>query len=192
MKLEKTFKLADGSRAKLELRLTPTYGTGKTTVYHQPAPSEFLRVSISGEIAPRGIRFGTNASSYGQVVKSLPVNDPIRNVWELWHLNDMQAGCMHQDTTAQVGHECVDGYRYGSQWLVKLPNPHAIARLMRVFDAPGDAVIISRDSVAIAVFPDYVAAMDYMHNKTSSSIEWACKYEGYAINSVWQTEFVGI
>jgi len=192
MKLEHMVKLPNGDRALLELRLAVTPGKGKTTIYHQPAPDKFVTVSISGEIAPRGVRFGTNAGSFGQVIDALPVNDPIRNMWAVWHLNDMKAACTHQDSTSRLGDECVDGYRYGSRWLVKLPNPHAIARLMRLFNAPKDSVIISRDSVAIAVLPDYVAAMEHMHNITASSIEWACKYEGYAIASVWATDFVGI
>jgi hypothetical protein len=44
------------------------------------------------------------------------------NIWENWHLNDMQAGCTHQralnwgnDKISKPCPEC--GYKYGSKWL---------------------------------------------------------------------------
>jgi hypothetical protein len=181
MELVKDMRLTNGDRARITLRLETVTGVNGETVYHMPTPPKFLRVSISGEIAPKGVRFGTDCGAFGQIYDRLPKPSPLYNAWRSLHLNDMRAGCIHQDSTSQVGDVCNSGYSYGSKWLTKLINPAQISDLLRLFGAPDTAVIVSRDSVAVAVFPDYPAAMEFMHNNTSSSIDWAVKYEGWDI-----------
>lgn len=45
--------------------------------------------------------------------------DRIVAIWKEYHLNDLQAGCRHQ----QEQKTCPKKYRYGSRWLIKLiPN----------------------------------------------------------------------
>jgi hypothetical protein len=45
----------------------------------------------------------------------------LRNMWSRWHLNDMRAGCSHQDRNAGLGSPaCPEtGYKYGHAWLVE-------------------------------------------------------------------------
>lgn len=48
-----------------------------------------------------------------------------------WHLNDMRAGCEHQDARGQRQGKCPEcGYRYGSAWL-KRDLPLAIVEKLR-------------------------------------------------------------
>lgn len=48
----------------------------------------------------------------------------LKEIWAEWHLNDMNAACVHQSGD---NHEtCEMGYRYGTQWLVR-ELPTAIA-----------------------------------------------------------------
>jgi hypothetical protein len=57
----------------------------------------------------------------------------IMNLWEDWHLNDMNAGCSHQNYVKkltgddpEVGEKCeVCGFHYGCDWLIK-PLPAKI------------------------------------------------------------------
>ena len=63
--------------------------------------------------------------------------EQIRKIWKEWHLNDMNAGCVHQGSVEANNNKweelaqketdkCPHGYRYGSSWLVRLlPQPIA-------------------------------------------------------------------
>jgi hypothetical protein len=189
MNLERLSKTSNGERVKLELRLETVSGVGRETTNHEPAPDKFLRVSISGEVAPRGVRFGTNASSYGQVLDSLPKPSPIYNAWVNLHLNDLKAGCAHQDSTSELGDTCLKGYGYGTKWLVKLPPVLKIVELLRMFDAPQDTTIVSRDGCAVAVFPSQWDAVAYLHTVQGQSIDHATKYEGWAMYNAYEQDF---
>jgi hypothetical protein len=46
--------------------------------------------------------------------------DVLRDMWQNYHLNGMNAGCIHQDGP---GDPCPRGYKYGSSWLVQPLNP---------------------------------------------------------------------
>lgn len=63
-------------------------------------------------------------------------------LWREWHLNDMTAGCAHQevpegareaDPTGYLGDKIelcpITGYRWGSQWLVMPLTEHALGRI---------------------------------------------------------------
>lgn len=54
----------------------------------------------------------------------------ILNIWDMWHLNDLQAGCVHMgkpkkglewDTKEweRLTLQCPKGYKYGTAWLIK-------------------------------------------------------------------------
>jgi hypothetical protein len=41
----------------------------------------------------------------------------LREIWDMWHLNDMNAECVHQ---SKANHEtCENGYEWGTAWLVR-------------------------------------------------------------------------
>jgi hypothetical protein len=189
MKLNKVIRLSNGDRASLDLSLETVSGVGRETTNHETAPDKFLRVSISGEIAPKGVRFGTNAGSFGQVLDSLPKPSPIYNAWVNLHLNDMKAACAHQDTTSELGDTCLKGYGYGTKWLVKLPPVLKIVELLRMFNAPQDTTIVSRDGCAVAVFSDQWSAVEYLHRVQGQSIDYATKYAGWAMYNAYESEF---
>ena len=53
--------------------------------------------------------------------------EELLDIWQTYHLNDMQAGCQHQwDSRPPVGAECPEcGYRYGSKWNYRPIPRHA-------------------------------------------------------------------
>lgn len=116
------------------------------------------RLSITGEHYEKGQRRG-NPASAGQIVDSLgEVTEPapgwsleeiaeLAALWREWHLNDMQAGCVHQteivyedsrgyrqidlDATT-AANDCPAGYRYGSAWLTKPLTEEVLAQIERL------------------------------------------------------------
>ena len=65
---------------------------------------------------------------FGQITDDVRTVSPrLADLWERWHLNDLRAGCEHQEDVKRadpdwrerlpVGDSCpVCGYRYGSEW----------------------------------------------------------------------------
>jgi hypothetical protein len=134
-----------------------------TTTAHLPIKAH-SRLSISGQLrqVTNGRRVG-NGIAFGQIAMSLremtpcdrfgspaemaPETARLLDIWELWHLNDMRAGCMHQSrqlpkisrawypgktwepsTVWEVQRaietaKCPCGYSYGSSWLVDVLPP---------------------------------------------------------------------
>jgi len=179
MQLSKTFRLANGDRAVIDLRLEHVSSARGTVRHGESLPYGYVRVSISGELTTKGMPFGTNASSYGQVIREdMPSN--LRGVWSRWHLNDLRPGCEHQGPDAQLGDTCPEGYGYGTAWLV---NPLTVAgaqELLATFDTPVDAVIIARDGIVV----DIVRSQDVlrrMHSLVPYSVLHAVTYEGWEI-----------
>lgn len=65
------------------------------------------RLSISGEVRERG-RYGSESAGQCQdtMLELFPESKRLYEIWERWHLNDMNAGCEHQrkewNTTKKV------------------------------------------------------------------------------------------
>lgn len=137
---------ADGERVFVSLDLRPHVSSGQRTVTHQPI-GDYIEFSASGLLVPKGYR---DAEGAGQCLDALlevteakaPFTlDDIKSLhalWKEWHLNGMNAGCVHQakvvweDSTygkrvdlkgTTEANDCPANYRYGSAWLVKpLPD----------------------------------------------------------------------
>lgn len=147
---------AEGGYIVVEIKLT-TQSFDRHTIDHEPI-TNVQRLSITGEHYHPGDRRG-DPSSGGQIVDDLAlitVPAPgwsldeiaeLANIWQDWHLNDMQAGCAHQTvivyestpygrrvdlngTTA--ANTCPVGYRYGSSWLVKPLTDEVLATIARL------------------------------------------------------------
>lgn len=156
------------------------------TVDHERTPDEYAVITFGGEAAPKGVRFGTNSSAYGQIVDSLD-NPAIRRVWHRWHLNDMHAGCTHQPRVADYASvmPCAwSGYRYGSSWLVEPVPTDEMLRMLDVMRAPDDTTVVSRDGIAIDAFPTPDDAWVYLHSTHSQSVDWLTTHEGYRMTTV--------
>lgn len=80
-----------------------------------------------------------------------------------WHLNDMQAGCIHQQDgpysiyqngRSEINHPIADqvcpetGYKYGSAWLYKPVDPAVVNRLLELWHAP-----IRLDAATMQIVP---------------------------------------
>jgi len=179
MELVKELRLFNGDRARVVLRLKSALPNGRKTIGLDDVPSRgYVRVSIVGEIAPHGVRYGTNAGSYGQIVDSLP-SGALRDVWQRYHLNDMSAACAHMSGGAKLGDRCaVCGYSYGTAWLVDVLAVDEIVSVLRVFGAAPDVVIVTHDGVPVAVMPDGVAAGEYLHRVQPHSWDYALTHGG--------------
>lgn len=57
----------------------------------------------------------------------------LAQIWDEWHLNDMQAGCIHQDDDHRVCTEVDPPYTWGSAWLVREVPAEIIAELEAMF-----------------------------------------------------------
>ena len=101
----------------------------KRTIYHTPV-DEYFTLSIVGSIWNHmhtdWISGGQNYDHLLSLRRGSHKLRRIVDVWKRWHLNDLKAGCSHQQTgkysdagiSSQV---CpVTGYKYGRAWLVEL------------------------------------------------------------------------
>ena len=101
-----------------------------TTINHQKV-FEYQVLSICGEVVEYRKQ---NASNFGQIRDRLSeITQPskgftlkdiarINEIWEKWHLNDLQSHCSHQDKAIkwdQVDPCPLNGYKAGSAWLLK-------------------------------------------------------------------------
>jgi hypothetical protein len=119
------------------------------------------RLSITGVEGP--MRNGNACGSCGQIHMSYKTDEEIAKispapgwshekireffkVWDMWHLNDMRAGCQHQRAAGWgdkvitnekehpqgvLGKACpVCGYKYGTSWL-KEDVPEAVLEYLR-------------------------------------------------------------
>lgn len=134
-----TFK---GSRVLVEATIKLKAGERKTTT-HKTVPV-YQTLSISGDYN----------GGCGQIIDTLKKLDTVAipkkdlidliDIWEHWHLNDMKAGCEHQDTVNYNDPErefllwaehrkCPHGYKYGTAWLVEELPQEVIDRLTEIF-----------------------------------------------------------
>lgn len=101
-----------------------------TTINHQKVLG-YKTLSICGEVVEYRKQ---NASNSGQIRDRLSeITQPskgftlkdiakINEIWEKWHLNDLQSHCAHQDKAIkwdQVDPCPLNGYKAGSAWLLK-------------------------------------------------------------------------
>ena len=173
-------RLPDGARLRLDLRIEERAGNGRETVTHEPAPYRFLTLSIMGEHAPKGVRYGTNASSYGQVRDVLPADDPLRQLWDRWHLNDMRALCAHQSGSAadwQTIPPCTEtGYQAGHAWLVELLPGDVLAEILRAFGCA--SLVLTHDGIAVDVTTNPGRRL---HQLQGQSMHWAILHGGWDV-----------
>jgi hypothetical protein len=185
MKLSKKFRLNNGDRALIDMELKCRLIGNADTVTHEPdsLPYGYLRVSFIGEIAPKGVRYGTNASSYGQVLDDMPKG--LRMTWDRWHLNDMQAGCVHLGKGSAIGDVCeVSGYKYGHAWLVDPLTLDGALDILRVMGADHSVTVVAHDNVAVWVFDSMTEALRHMHDILPYSWDHAMEHEGWTVANV--------
>lgn len=184
MKISKEFRLSDGSRALVDLELTHRkLGTQDTVTHAGSLPYGYLRVSMSGEIAPKGVRYGTSASGHGQIVDHMP--SALRRVWSRWHLNDMNAGCTHLGKGSVIGDVCKwTGYSYGQAWLVDPLTLDGALDILRVMGALHSVTVVARDNVAVWVFDSMTEALRHMHATLPYSWDHAIRHEGWQVANV--------
>lgn len=156
-------RTAEGSRIFIEAALERQSLKGEwQTTTHETVTGEFLRLAITGSELRKGgsplrdgdwVSFGVGVGvgvvtepADGWTFKDLRKLDEIRKAW---HLNDMNAGCVHQPPESVVYREgkygreidldntpaCpVTGYRYGSAWLVTVLPADVEAWVRERFD----------------------------------------------------------
>jgi hypothetical protein len=118
--------------------------TGEFTTTSHELVSSLTRVSISGHGYYKGQKRNGDWSFGGQCVdelekirttESLTMREIVRliDIWNEWHLNDMQPGCEHQP--AEFDAVCPhSGYKYGTRWLVKVVPDDVLAELRNIGD----------------------------------------------------------
>ena len=184
MQLSKEFRLDNGDRAMVKVNLSHRELGDHNTVTHEPnsLPYGYLRVSFMGEVAPKGVRFGTNASSYGQIVAP----KVLRRVWSRWHLNDMKAGCTHLGKGSVVGDVCEwTGYSYGSAWLVDPLTLDGALDILRIMGQDHMSTwVVAHNNIAVAVFDSQTEALTYMQDTLSYSWSHAIEHEGWRVTNV--------
>lgn len=117
------------------------------TVTHGTA-SRVIRVSFMGHFYDKGSR-RKDWSGGGQcvdmveaVTRPAPELAPhqvkrLAEIWRRWHLNDMHAGCVHQEVVLgengqPTAARCPEtGYRYGHAWLYEAPPADVLDDLGR-------------------------------------------------------------
>lgn len=135
--------VADGLNVYVTARLEEVNGSAYNTVDHDPAPMAALRLSIQGEAwRPRARR---DPDMCGQIVDLVRmINPELADLWDAWHLNDMNAACAHMTLPEDKSYDArmhitcpVTGYKYGSAWLYK-PLPADIAEQLAACGVPVD------------------------------------------------------
>jgi hypothetical protein len=158
----------DGTRVYVEIELRhKDGGTWRTTEHEPVGPDGYLELSISGHTIRKG---GRTCDSAGQILDDLTRVtrpepgmvgrvDELAIVWDVWHLNGMQAGCAHQvpvyapDEYGRVVPSLdltpacpITGYRYGHAWLVRALPADVIATVQAIGQAL-DPSANTRDAV---------------------------------------------
>lgn len=141
---------------------------GRTPATHDPARARVFvdaewdgeRLSLTGTVIERGFR---TARSTGQVTDDVRSISPrLADLWDRWHLNDMKAGCSHQEAryrddpdqrptwrngyvgstgdtmgvTSAGCNEC--GYVYGTSWNTEPVPPMVLTEIRAILDAGSD------------------------------------------------------
>lgn len=186
MDFSKVFRMADGDRCDVLVTMRSEVQGDRMTVDGDRLPYGFVSVSFTGERAPWGVRFGTNASSYGQVRPGLEDDPALSRAWARWHLNGSRAGCRHQGgPSREIGEVCpFDGYRYGSAWLIDPLTLDGALDIVRVMDAPASVTVLAHDDVAVGVFSSMQKALAHLQETVSYSWDHAIRNEGWSVGNV--------
>lgn len=189
MNVSKVFRMVDGDRCDVSVTMRSEVQGHRMTVDGDELPYGFVSVSFTGERAPWGVRFGTNASSYGQVRPGLEDAPALSRAWARWHLNGMRAGCRHQGgPSREIGEVCpFDGYRYGSAWLIDPLTLDGALDIVRAMDAPTSVTVLAHDDIAVGVFDSIQDALAYLHSVVPYSWDHAIRHEGWQV-----ANFIGV
>jgi len=147
-------KASDGSRVFVEITISKTTGTYRTTEHQMGMGGK--RISIVGAEIRKG---GRTASTYGQIdLRKVRIDtsdsgwsqtdvESLRNLWAAWHLNDMKAACVHMDESkARAAFDrgetvrCRSGYAYGSAWLYQVPSARVLGEVARLAALPAGKI----------------------------------------------------
>jgi hypothetical protein len=117
----------------------------KTTINHEKV-DKYKTISITGQARHC---FGQILSVFDDplFIPCLPIKQlmSIKRVWELYHLNDLNPNCCHQNSfncnlpnyeklSLKETKKCPQRYKYGSEWLVKvIPDP-VILKILSLFE----------------------------------------------------------
>ena len=155
-------KTADGDRVYITVKLETQHCTVRTvrTVRHE-AVTEMTRLSMTGEVFQPwkrdAYRAGQCTDALAEITEpasglTLEAIKDMAAVWDRWHLNDMQAGCAHQEVVWETGRygylqpsldltpACPEtGYQYGHGWLYE-PLPSDVLQRVSTFIDTGEWV----------------------------------------------------
>lgn len=91
-------------------------------------------ISRAGQVRPTGV----SAPATGWSTEDVALLDEF---WQRWHLNDMHAGCRHQEDAGDDAPPCpVTGYHWGSAWLVEPPTDEAWVQYRRLISLPTGSI----------------------------------------------------
>lgn len=137
----------DGEKVYAEARIE-TSNTGTWQTVEHKTVTDPVTLAFSGVVIRKGGRFDRDAdwNGAGQILDSVKrIVTPLQGWsaedvaklaenWDRWHLNTMQAGCVHQPPESLVYEDSpygrrvnfehtprcpVTGYKYGSAWLTE-------------------------------------------------------------------------
>lgn len=148
-------RTAEGFKVYAEVGLGKVTNAPQSTITHERIEAGAPRVTVTFEVVNprrpgRWESFGqTRPSDRVIVAEASPVLAAVEELWADWHLNDMQAGCAHQEVVYEDAPyyrpsldatlPCpVTGYRYGSAWLHKPLNQRAHDLLAQIEAAKED------------------------------------------------------
>lgn len=156
-------RTADRERVWAEIRLEAPAGRPVEFTDHTTGPQPVV-LSICWTIASPGksedmteiqehrfLSFGQTPAHERRITKRAPSMSAaelhtIESAWELWHLNDMNAGCDHMaGVTVPEGVNAqtwkldnlvcpVTGYRYGRAWLARTVPSETVAALVAIIE----------------------------------------------------------
>jgi len=150
-------KLKTNEFARIEVEITKHVcpRLRKKTVDHKKV-TEYLALSIVGDVyTSNGTILGcgqildeinpNNIKKFAKGMNAAKLADIIR-IWDEWHLNDLNAACIHQESfilpptlntykdwkecAAKETAKCPKGYAYGSAWLLR-PLPQDVVDIVK-------------------------------------------------------------
>lgn len=154
----------DGDRVWAEIEIRPIYQSHqrshywKQTVNHKIVPLDAVEISVTFDLISYRCRevtaCGASRDEFRRITKpakGLTVGEIHRlaDLGDKWHLNGMQAGCVHQTVvwedhkygrrpSLELTPACpLTGYKYGHAWLSEIVPSNVIAEL-EAFMAKGE------------------------------------------------------
>ena len=148
---------ADGTKVYVEARFEhPHRDLWVETVDHQ-STTDRLRLALTGVTVSKYGSISRDGTwlGCGQIVDDLleltelelgwTVAEVMKlhQIWKEWHLNDLQAGCVHQHNGSNSAPCPITGYKWGHEWLHKPLKFDVFSFISDHFDitppAPGSA-----------------------------------------------------